>query len=406
MRTAVLIASLALPLPAFAQQRPASPPVGQSITVTGVRLQDFRDRLAACLARHCPVNEDADATLALAEALFLNGAYGDAREAVHASLRRNGDRARDFPEPVADLYRAHARISRHMGYDADALRSAHGILNALDAGIPTTDHRHFTARLELAEMDMLMGRYPNAQRQLNMLVREARQAGRQDVAAIAWLRGVWYNYMNYPHGDAKSLLIRTARSTDPDQRIHAIGARILLARIYRAEGDDARASAMLAEVGRGGASAHRRLLHSPAYVLLQQEVRLPDDTAIDEAVRFGDTLQRVTEDYRNRWIDVGFWVLPDGHVSGLEIVRRGASADWAEPLLDSIGRRVYSAAPEASYRLERYTMTGRLEGETGSRLRRHSPNARAEYLDLTVEDQPPAPPPGGPATERPQPSGS
>lgn len=45
--------------PALAQQPAAQ---DQSITVTGNRLQAYRDRLAACLARHCPVNEDVDAT--------------------------------------------------------------------------------------------------------------------------------------------------------------------------------------------------------------------------------------------------------------------------------------------------------------------------------------------------------
>ena len=94
-----------LPAPALAQQ--AAP--GQNITVTGVRIQDYRDRLAACLARNCPVNEDVDATLALAEALFLNGEYREARERRRASLGRNRDaRPRSFPEPVSDLYRVDA----------------------------------------------------------------------------------------------------------------------------------------------------------------------------------------------------------------------------------------------------------------------------------------------------------
>ena len=33
---------------------------GETVTVTGQRVQVYRDRLAACLARHCPVNEDVD----------------------------------------------------------------------------------------------------------------------------------------------------------------------------------------------------------------------------------------------------------------------------------------------------------------------------------------------------------
>jgi hypothetical protein len=391
-----LLLAFAAPAVAVAQPQPRGG-TPQDITVTGVRLQDYRDRLASCLARNCPPNEDADATLALAEALFLNGAYGEAREAVHNSLRRNRDRARGFPEPVSDLYRAHARISRHMGFDADALRSSHGILNALEAGLPAPDHRHFTARLELSEIQMMMGRHANARRELNNLIREARRVGREDVAAIAELRMLWFSWVADRYGQARSELIRISQSRDPARRIHAIGAKILLARIYRIDGDGARSDALLAEIGRGGASAHRRLLHSPPYQLDQQEARLEGDQDLMAGVNFGSTLHRVTDNYEDKWIDVGFWVGPDGRVSGLEIVRRGSSADWSDPLLESIRGRVYSTANEATYRLERYTFTANYDGITGTRIRRHSPRGRVEYLDLTTEDTPPPPAARAPA---------
>ena len=59
---------LPLMIAAAGIQQPA-PQQSPTITVTGPRIQDYRDRLAACLARRCPTNEDADSTLALAEAL-------------------------------------------------------------------------------------------------------------------------------------------------------------------------------------------------------------------------------------------------------------------------------------------------------------------------------------------------
>ena len=68
MRTALLTALLAAPLlaapsaPAFAQSARPQSGEGQEITVTGRRIQDYRARLAACLARRCPPNEDVDAT--------------------------------------------------------------------------------------------------------------------------------------------------------------------------------------------------------------------------------------------------------------------------------------------------------------------------------------------------------
>jgi hypothetical protein len=375
-----LCATLAVLSSPSLAQRPA--PREQNIVVTGVRIQDFRDRLAACLARRCPPNEDADATLALAEALFLNGEYADGLSAVRASLGRNRDQARSYPEPVSDLYRASTRLSRHIGYDREARTSAHGILNALQAGIPREDHRHFTARFEIAEIKMMSGDIAGARRELNRLIRIARAAGREDVALIAELRNLSYELIAYPGSDARSRLIQWTRLTQADQHMRATGARILLSRIYRQEGNSARADALLAEVGAANlTSARRRLLYAPHYQLYQYET-----------TRIGNVLNRLTESYDDKWIDVGFWILPNGRVSGLEIVRQGANSDWAPPLLGSIRDRLYSEGAGPIYRLERYTMTAGFETGSGSRIQRRGPGARAEYLDLTANaPDPPTP---------------
>ncbi|MEA3046004.1 MAG: hypothetical protein QOJ53_336 [Sphingomonadales bacterium] len=386
MRGLLLVSLIAAAPPLAAQ--PSAPAEGQNVVVTGVRIQDYRDRLAACLARRCPANEDADATLALAEALFLNGEYADARSAVRASLGRNRNQASAFPEPVSDLFRANSRLARHIGLDREARTASFEILHALQAGIPREDHRHFTARFEIAEMQMMSGNFIGARRELGRLIQAARAAGRQDVVAVAELKDLWYELIAYPDSDARTRLLALSRATEPARRMQATGAKILLSRVLRAEGNNARADALLAEVGRGGSSAHRRLIHSPFYQLHQQEIRPVDGDSISDAIAMGRTLKRITEDYDNRWIDVGFWVLPDGHVSGLEIVRRGASTDWAEPLLDSIRGRIYSTAADSAYRLERYTFTADYETATGTYIRRRSPRGRVEYLDLTTEDAP------------------
>jgi tetratricopeptide (TPR) repeat protein len=399
MRSLILFTLLTAGTPAIAQQESDQP----AIVVTGIRIQDFRDRLAACLARHCPANEDADATLALAEALFLDGEYADARGTVRASLSRNRDQASAFPEPVSDLYRAQTRLARHIGLDREARTAAHNILNALQQGIPQEDHRHFTARFEIAEMQMMRADFPGARRELAQLVRAARAAGREDVATIAELRDLQYELVAYPASDARGRLLEWSQRTAADQRMRAIGARILLARLYRDEGDSRRADSLLGEIGRSApAGAGRRLIHAPAYQLAQQETKPPADQDIHDMSTYamGRTLNRVTENYADKWIDVGFWVLPDGHVSGLEIVRRGAAADWAAPLLASIRGRTYSTASEASYRLERYSFTADFEEVTGTHIRRRSPRGRLEYLDLTVDAATPvpAPPPAGGTT--------
>jgi hypothetical protein len=378
--------------PAPGAQAAQGPPTSAPIVVTGIRVRTYRDRLARCLARGCPVNEDVDATLALAEALFLNGGYSEARQTVRASIGRNRRAAAGFPEPVSDLFRAHTRLSRHLGFDDQAARSANDILRALQAGLPEEDHRHFTARLEIADLQMGMGNAARARRELAELIRIARAAGREDVAVMAGLRGIWFDYIVDRYGDAKTRLTALSQAAAPAARLEATGAKILLARIYRGEGDARRADALLAEVG-SGQRGQRRLISSPPYQLQMQDVPNAMEMVTDgggspmamrNIVSLGSTINRMPDDYRDKWIDIGFWVMPDGRVSTLEVVRQGSEYQWADPLLESIRNRLYSVAAEPTYRLERYTYTSRRGEGSANRLQQHSRQARVEYMDLTA----------------------
>jgi hypothetical protein len=389
---ALLTVSAAFTTQAAAQQpsRERYTEPTEPIVVTGIRVRDYRDRLAACLARHCPPNEDIDATLALAEAQFLNGDYGDARSTVRASLGRNRNQASAYPEPVSDLYRSYGRVSRHLGFDREALQAAHGILNSLQAGLPTEDYRHFTARFEIADAQMVAGRYNSARGQLDQLARIARAQGREDVAVMAELRDLWFQLIVNRNGDARSRLIEMSRLTDPGRRLQSVGAKVLLARLYRSEGDNARADTLLAEIGRG-TSAQRRLLYMPRFQLMRFDPNTGLDS-IDAQIAFGNVRNRISENYEGKWIDVGFWVLPDGHVADLEVLRSGGDRVWPQPLLEAIRGRIYSTGTEPTYRLERYSLIAAREQGTGTRIVQHSPAARVEYLDLTVSNPPPPPP--------------
>jgi len=397
MRAPIVLALSLLASPAAAQSDPDQP----AIVVVGERIQDYRDRLARCLARHCPTNEDADASLALAEALFLSGEYRDGRDILQASLRRNRGNAGAFPEPVSDLYRAHARISRHLGFADDTRRSTYGILSALREGLPQEDYRHFTARLEIAEHLIQSGNIVSARRELARLIEVARAAGRDDVVTLAELRGLWFDFIAGRAGeegtraqDAQLSLMRMSQLTDPAQRMRATGARILLARIHRVQGNAARADALLAEIGRSDAGrANRRLLVSPPYELVVNQIEpMSSATSIRELIRYSSGYGQTSDNFEHKWIDVGFWVMPNGQVSGLEILRRGSNPAWAEPLLVSIRGRRYAEAADATYRLERYSYTADYERVLRSHIPQRSRRARVEYLDLTTSEPPPVPP--------------
>ena len=399
MRRIARIAALAAASSALGQppqpRASSGPTPEQTIVVTGARLADYRRALAECLPRHCPTNEDVDATLTLAEAQFVSGDYEGARRTVRASLHRNHRQAAAFPEPVSDLYRANTRLARHLGHDREAVLSVYQTLAALRAGLPQEDYRHFTARLEISEYMVGTGQPERARRELRRLQDAAHAAGREDVAAIAELRGLMLEYMIAPYGSAKRRLIEMSRWTDPERRMQASGARALLIRIYAREGNVERANAMVAEMARSD-DARRMLLFQPTYHLVQQANAFGDDVRQAEVFAQGLMTDNLTErmvgNMDRQWIDVGFWVQPDGHVDDLQILRHGTGrTDWSAPLLRAIRGRLYSRADRATYRLERYTYTSELHlAGTGTHIAARSPRARVEYLDLMAN--PPAQP--------------
>ncbi|HYI49742.1 MAG TPA: hypothetical protein VEX35_14890 [Allosphingosinicella sp.] len=391
---------------ALAQSPAPRPPEPGTIVVTGRRIPDYRAALEACLARSCPTDEDATATLALAEALFVAGEYRDARTALRGSLGRNRDQAARYPEPVSDLYRANARVARHLGMDNDAHHSTRQILRALQAGLAVEDHRHFTARLEIAQSMFAFGQYEQAIRSLRDLVERARAAGRDDVVAMAELRLLWVSYVQTPHGGARDRLVEMSQSPDP-YRSH--GAKRLLIRIYSEYGDIQRADALIAELGRN--SPRRQLLYSPPYELAERDNvgRSTDrqEQVIEASIGGRSSLltsnhaDRMVGNFEDKRIDVGFWVRPDGRVEDVEIVRQSSEASWAPPLLQSIRGRRYAPAAAATYRLERYTLTSGIEHRvTGTHIPYRTARARVEYYDLG-ETVPPSPAPSnGPAAQQ------
>ena len=384
--------------PQQAQQPPPGPQ--QNIVVIGDRLADLRARLAACLARHCPPNEDIDATTALAEALFVNGDYRGARSALLASIGRNRREAARYPEPVSELYRANALVARHLGFDADARHSTWEILHALQRGIPVEDARHFTARLEVIESLIAFGEYYQARHELDALAERARAAGRDDVVAATELRRLWLQYIQDPHSNE---IIRqlTALSAATDG-YRAIGARMLLVRIYNARGQTRQAEALIAQIA--GRGAHRQLLFTPDFDLnqsdnvrgaaLTQQVLMQGLQTGTRPIIGSNIADRMTDIY-DQLIDVAFRIRPDGTVVDVQIVNHRGEPGWAPPLIRSISGRRYAVSRDGSetYRVERYSYTAerRTEGLTATHISNRSPRGRVEFRELSETNIPPSP---------------
>jgi hypothetical protein len=89
-----------------------------------------------------------------------------------------------------------------------------------------------------------------------------------------------------------------------------------------------------------------------------------------------------------RWIDVGFWIRPDGRVEEAEVLRGSSARDWAKPVIASVADRRY--APFAAemgdtgqYRVERFTLTAEKMVPIGSLIARRAGPLELRQLDIT-----------------------
>ncbi|HEX5183023.1 MAG TPA: hypothetical protein VFW19_07705 [Allosphingosinicella sp.] len=385
----VLLSALAL---AAASAPPAQPPKSapaapgeQEIVITGRSLRDTERALRECLARKCPPNEDIDAALAYAENLFVAGDYKQARSVTLSAIGRNHRYRKTFPIDVSDLYRANARISAHLGEGNDFQLSTTEMHRTLSDAFPKTDPRVIDADLEWADMYASFGRIERARQVLQDAARKADAGGRPDLAGIARVRDAWLYQISGDTWLARQALEKLAADNTSSGRLQRVAARVLLARLDRAQGKLDSSTALIDDM---------RSLHAKQPVLLfapkvDLSPRLPEGDEVNG--ESGSTTRLMaTDNFDDRWVDIGFWITPEGKVRDAEILRNSGATGWTKQLLASISGRIYSPTdnPGGSYHVERYSYTARYMMVTGSHMRQRSPNARIEYVDLTPD--PPA----------------
>ena len=379
---------------AAAPAAPAAPPVaaGQTIVVTGNRISETERALRECIARHCPPKEDIQATLAHAENLFVAGRYRDARGVTRASIGRNHRYRKELPVDVSDLYRANGRIAVHLGEGQDYELSTGIMRGILDDAFGKADAKVLMADVEWADMYASMGRFDRARELYDSVAARAAKGSRPDLAGIARVRSAFTFELQGETGAAQRALRTIAADISEPNRIGRLSALVLLARLDRKHGNAA-SSNELVEVMRSLHAKKPVLIYAPA-------LDLPHGLAEGDAAT-GQQVSAISmlagNNFTERWIDVGFWITPQGRVSDAEVLRSHGSLDWSGQLLRQISGRIYTPIdePGGTYRIERYTYTARwLRDVTGSHIRQRSPNVQIEYLDLTNEPAPtPAPAP-------------
>ncbi len=388
MKWTLLLPLATLASPALAQNDEGR---GQTIIVTAVPLAQSERNLRDCIARHCPPDEDIAATLAHAENQFVAGDYVGARRTIRASTGRNDRFAARFPVQVSYLYRAGSRIAVHLGEGHDYEQSTWGIKRALKAGLQPEDGRLVAADMEVAGMHASLGRPESARAVYENAMHKAAKIGRPDLEAIARLRIAWLSQLDGDRPLARRRLEELAADHRPEARAARLSALVLLARFDREEGKQASSDALIRELRTAGFSKPT-LIYAPEIQVPKRSIEVDLESDLTFLQR-NETLRLMpVENFDKRWIDVGFWITPDGRVTDLDILRHNGPTYWADPLIKSIAGRIYSPSGDAggagNYRVERYSYTSLWMDRTGTHLRQRGPNARVEYLDLTAEDEP------------------
>jgi len=386
----ILAAGLLWALPAAAQDDGSQNP---TIVVTGHSLADTERALRECIARNCPPDEEAAATIAHAENQFVAGDYKAARGTLlrgSARLKRFG---RQYPVPISDLLRANSRVSAHLG-EGEAYRvGALDVLETLKSGLGDDDPRVLVARVEVADSLAQFGRFDLAEQRYNDVIRQARRLNLPVVEGFAMLRVASLRSQMAEEDPAKwrkrayesiDLLINSPK---PEHRPFARAAAVLRARLAVQSGDKTAVDTVIADL---------RAHPTKTPVLIYSESIRPPQQSGRAGLSGSTTMRAATQDFDDQWVDISFWVAPNGQTTDVDVLRQSDhfDKDWAEPILASIRTRRYAPlkldpSDPGILRVERYTLTSRYTVNTGSRLRDREPTPRIEMLDLSSDE--PAP---------------
>ncbi|MBB5710138.1 hypothetical protein [Sphingomonas xinjiangensis] len=295
MRALLLLLSTSLAAPALAQDITSET---QTVVITGTPLKDTAARLAECIARKCPPKEDIDASLAHAENQLVAGDYAGGRRTLDKARGRNRQYAAMFPTQVSDLLRARGRLTNLDGRVGPGRLSQIESLEALKAGLDHGDSRVLMQRLLVGDEFANAGRVKAAESVYRKVERQARKAGRLQVAGYAMLRDALVHGIiasvdpAYQH-TARQKLARIENSPEPELAEFREAAKLVRVRLASLDKDPAALDQAIAAIP--PRSPDKPLLvYAPA--ILEDQATLP----------FGDAPLTSTDNGAPEWIDIQF----------------------------------------------------------------------------------------------------
>ncbi len=370
------------------------------IVVNGKRLQEAE---AVCIRSGCTPRRDAQVSIALAETQFRQGEYLHARRTLSAALARHRDAAATDPKPVAALYEALATVAMHEG-DQDVYRRAvAGRIHTLRDNLPARDPSVVAATPALGDMWARLGNYPQAIASYRTAERAATEAGQDTAAMLAAIQQVWLTAaIGRPTRARQMLAAIETRPIAQDPGMRTL-MRVMRFRLDARDADDATMTKLVDDLGRTQA-ANPVLVWAPAFPRDAVEAANADAQkfGLTDAVRTGPADVSDTE-----WIDVGFWIRPDGRTAEAEVLRGSRGAPWTRAMLAQVEGRRYAQAGAGPanvvpgigdgmvsaglYRVERITKRTTYATPVGSLIRRRVPVEGFETLDLTDAKSSPTP---------------
>ncbi|OYY66347.1 hypothetical protein [Sphingomonas sp. 28-62-11] len=364
------------------------------IVVFGESLADSARRLQDCIVNKCPPDKDIAATLRHAENQFVAGDYQSARRTLLQSRGRNQRFSKTFPVEVANLLRANSRIAAHLG-EGEAYRiGALDALSALKAGLPDDHPRVLGARIEVADMLARFGRIEGAEQEYRAVARRGKELGLPTIEGYGLLR-IAAMYATLAETDrgtyrlaAKRALEALINNNDPKLAIFVNAGRVIKARLDFKNGDPRAVDTLIASYQAQSPDKTPTLLYAPPIERFSS-----GRGGVDTSFGTNSALSKLAvQNFEGQWVDIGFWVSPEGKVTDAGILRASEKFNgrWTPPIIAAInGRRYAPIALEQGdpgvFRIERYTYTSRWTTNTGSRIRVREPEAQIEMLDLSPD---------------------
>lgn len=352
-------------------QTSAPPPAApvEEIVVVGHRATDA---LAACLARQCPPAEDVEASLQASVEQFTAGRYDRARETLQRSIRRNRVHAAQLPGLVSSLYATLATVAEHEG-NGDLWRSsARTNVALLRQYVGPSAPGTLLEEISLADTMVATGNLGSASDVLNRVERLALNAGLRDIAAGAAFRRAWLAFGQEDDKRAIKLADHAVDIAEVGKAQIATLRDILISRIALRKGDKGAVEALASRIRQRDPQQPVLLFSKPV-----------------EDINFANNLvSDGWSDSRIRFADIGYWIRPDGHTSGVEILQTSGLGQWERAVRKQVETRRYAGLDvppghPGVYRVDRFTIRATIQMPIGTRIKTRSGPLTTHIIDLT-----------------------